>query len=105
MKYTTQAARSSQRAAWAFLAPVTVYLLACYGYPLYTNLDPSLRDYTVYSFVHGGAPFSGFANYTAVFRDPSFGPALEHTLEFTAASLAFQYSIGLALAVFFRRHF
>jgi multiple sugar transport system permease protein len=97
--------RSSQLAAWAFLAPLTVYLLAFYAYPLYRNLDLSLRNYTVYSFVHGGAPFTGFANYSAVFRDPTFAPALEHTLIFTLVSLAFQFVIGLALAVFFTQHF
>ncbi len=39
--------RASQVAAWAFLAPVTVYLLVFYAYPLYRNIDLSLRNYTV----------------------------------------------------------
>jgi multiple sugar transport system permease protein len=96
---------SSQLAAWAFLAPVTVYLLLFYAYPLYRNLDLSLRDYTVYTFVHGGAPFTGLADYRTVVADPGFAPALIHTLVFTAVSLAFQFAIGLALAVFFTQHF
>ncbi|HET9171367.1 MAG TPA: sugar ABC transporter permease [Actinospica sp.] len=97
--------RSSQLAAWGFLAPLTVYLLAFYAYPLYRNLDLSLRNYTVFSFVHGGAPFTGFANYTAVFHDPTFAPALVHTVVFTLASLAVQFTVGMALAVFFAQHF
>ncbi|MBR7829196.1 sugar ABC transporter permease [Actinospica sp. MGRD01-02] len=97
--------RSSQLAAWAFLTPLTVYLLAFYAYPLYRNLDLSLRDYTVYSFVHGGAPFTGFANYTAVIHDPTFVKALVNTLLFTFISLLFQFTIGMALAVFFAQHF
>jgi multiple sugar transport system permease protein len=97
--------RGTQWAAWGFLAPVTVYLLAFYAYPLYRNLDLSLRDYTVYSFVHGGAPFTGFANYSAVIHDPTFAPALIHTLVFTFVSLAFQFALGLALAVFFAQNF
>ncbi|NJP30392.1 sugar ABC transporter permease, partial [Microbispora sp. SCL1-1] len=36
-----------QWAAWAFLVPVVVYLLAFYVYPLYRNVDLSLRNYTV----------------------------------------------------------
>ncbi|MGH3417516.1 MAG: carbohydrate ABC transporter permease, partial [Actinocrinis sp.] len=96
---------ASQLAAWAFLAPVTVYLLLFYAYPLYRNLDLSLRDYTVYTFVHGGAPFTGLANYRSVFGNPAFAPALIHTLVFTGVSLAFQFAIGLALAVFFSQHF
>lgn len=97
--------RSDQLAAWGFLAPVTVYLAVFYAYPLYRNLDLSLRDYGVASFVHGGAPFTGVKNYQTVVHDPTFGPALVHTVVFTGVSLAAQYSIGLALAVFFSRNF
>lgn len=96
---------SSQWAAWAFLAPVTLYLALFYAYPLYRNLDLSLRDYTVRSFVDGNAPFTGLANYQKVFDDPTFAPALLHTVVFTAVCLVFQYAIGLALAVFFNQHF
>jgi multiple sugar transport system permease protein len=97
--------RSSQLAAWAFLAPLAIYLLAFYAYPLYRNLDLSLRNYTVYSFVHGGAPFTGFANYSAVIHDATFAKALINTLLFTFISLLFQFTIGMALAVFFAQHF
>ncbi|MDG5809443.1 sugar ABC transporter permease [Streptomyces ossamyceticus] len=96
---------SQQWAAWAFLAPVTCYLALFYAYPLYRNLDLSLRDYTVRSFAQGNAPFTGLANYQKVFDDPDFGPALTHTVVFTVVCLVFQYAIGLALAVFFHQHF
>ncbi|MEV6296540.1 sugar ABC transporter permease [Streptomyces sp. NPDC051896] len=96
---------STQWAAWAFLAPVTLYLVLFYAYPLYRNLDLSLRDYTVRSFVQGDAPFTGLANYRKVFADPAFAPALLHTAVFTAVCLVFQYAIGLALAVFFKQNF
>jgi multiple sugar transport system permease protein len=92
-------------AAWAFLAPVSIYLVAFYAYPLYRNLDLSLRHYTVRSFVRGGAPFSGLDNYRAVVDDPTFTPALIHTVVFTGLSILFQFSIGMALAVFFRQNF
>ncbi|MFC4469425.1 carbohydrate ABC transporter permease [Streptomyces xiangluensis] len=96
---------SQQWAAWAFLAPVTLYLALFYAYPLYRNVDLSLRHYTVRSFVQGDAPFTGLANFRTVFDDPTFGPALMHTVVFTAVCLVFQYVIGLALAVFFNQHF
>ncbi|TDT97653.1 multiple sugar transport system permease protein [Streptomyces sp. 846.5] len=113
MNHTAQAAdaaptrsRTSQQwTAWGFLAPVVIYLGVFYAYPLYRNLDLSLRNYTVRSFVQGGAPFTGWDNYTKVFQDPTFWPALTHTVVFTAVSLTFQYTIGLALAVFFTQHF
>ncbi|WP_436535652.1 carbohydrate ABC transporter permease [Actinoplanes sp. HUAS TT8] len=91
--------------AGAFLAPVLVYLIAFYAYPLYRNLDLSLRHYTVRSFVRGDAPFSGLDNYRTVFADPAFGPALLHTMVFTLVSIAFQFAAGLALAVFFAQNF
>ncbi|MFE5035947.1 carbohydrate ABC transporter permease [Streptomyces sp. NPDC056683] len=95
----------SRLASIAFVTPLLVYLTAFYVYPLYRNLDLSLRDYTVRSFVAGDAPFSGWANFRTVLDDPTFVPALRHTMVFTFVSIAFQYVIGLALAVFFNRHF
>jgi multiple sugar transport system permease protein len=94
-----------QLVGWAFLLPLVAYLLLCYAYPLLTNIDLSIRDYTVRSFVYGGAPLIGFGNYVTVFADPTFGMALLNTTVFTVASLAFQYVIGLAMAVFFARSF
>ena len=94
-----------QVTAWGFCAPVAAYLLLFYAYPLYRNLDLSLRNYTVRSFVRGDAPFTGLANYRKVTNDPTFLPALGHTVVFTVTSIAVQFALGLALAVFFHRHF
>ncbi|MFJ4625959.1 carbohydrate ABC transporter permease [Streptomyces sp. NPDC088847] len=91
--------------ALAFLTPLLAYLVAFYAYPLYRNLDLSLRDYTVRSFVQGDAPYSGWRNFSTVLHDPTFGPAMRHTMVFTLVSIVFQYAAGLALAVFFNRHF
>jgi multiple sugar transport system permease protein len=97
--------RSPQWAAWGFLTPVAIYLIAFYVYPLYRNLDLSLRDYTVRSFVRGDAAFIGLKNFQTVVADPTFAPALLHTVVFTVVSLFFQFTIGLALAVFFSNSF
>jgi multiple sugar transport system permease protein len=97
--------RSRQWAAWAFLAPVVVYLVAFYGWPLYRNIELSLKSYTVESFVSGDAPFVWFQNYINVFESPTFAPALSNTAIFVLVSIAFQFAIGMALAVFFFQHF
>ena len=97
--------RSGQWAAWGFLAPVTLYLVAFYAYPLYRNVDLSVRNYTVRSFVQGGAEFIGLDNYKTVIHDPTFARALTNTVLFTGFSLLFQFVIGLALAVFFYQNF
>ncbi|MBD0734880.1 carbohydrate ABC transporter permease [Streptomyces sp. CBMA29] len=97
--------RTTQLAAWGFLAPVGIYLGAFYAYPLYRNVDLSVRHYTVRSFVQGGAPFSGWHNFDQVLHDPTFSTALRNTIVFTLVSILFQYVLGLALAVFFHRGF
>ena len=94
-----------QLIAWAFIAPVVVYLAVFYAYPLFRNLDLSFRDYTLRSFIDGNAPFVWFENYIEVLNDSTFGPALLNTAVFTFVSIAFQFTIGMALAVFFFRHF
>ena len=91
--------------AWAFLAPVVIYLVVFYAWPLYRNVELSVRDYTVRSFVMGDAPFVGLDNYIKVLQDPTFVPAFWHTAVFTLVSIAFQFTIGLALAVFFHQNF
>jgi multiple sugar transport system permease protein len=97
--------RNAQWAAWGFLAPVVVYLGLCYAYPLYRNIDLSIRSYTVTSFVSGNAPFAGLANYANILSSPTFAPALINTAIFVFVSIGFQFAFGLALAVFFHRNF
>lgn len=95
----------AQLVAWAFIAPVVVYLVVFYAYPLYRNLDLSFRDYTLRSFIDGTADFVGFDNYVEVLTSSTFGPAILNTAVFTIVSIAFQFTVGLALAVFFFRKF
>ena len=51
------------------------------------------------------ATFVWFQNYVDVIGSSTFVPALVNTAVFTGVSIAFQFSIGLALAVFFFRRF
>jgi multiple sugar transport system permease protein len=95
----------SRWVAVAFAAPLLVYLLAFYVYPLIRSIDLSVHDYTVRAFVQGNAEFVGLQNYVDVITSPLFSQALWNTVVFVGASLVFQYAIGLALAVFFRSSF
>lgn len=90
---------------WSFIAPVVIYLILFYALPLYRNLDLSFRDYTLRSFIDGNAEFAGLDNYIEIFNDPTFWPSVWNTVVFTGVSLIVQFSIGLALAVFFYRSF
>jgi multiple sugar transport system permease protein len=101
-----QRARRRDRAAqWAFLVPAVVYVIAFFGYPVVKNLLMGFQDYTSRSFYTGEAPWVGFANYARVFASSVFSKAAVNTFVFTFASIAGQFAIGLAIAVFFRRRF
>lgn len=99
------AKRRAQWTAWGFIAPVVIYLALFYAYPLYKNVELSLRHYTVRSFITGDAPFVGFENANAIFASSTFWPSILNTTVFTLVSIAIQFAIGLALAVFFFTRF
>jgi multiple sugar transport system permease protein len=91
--------------ALGFLAPALVYVVVFFGYPLVNNITMGFQDYTVASFYTGAAPFVGFRDYVDVFHNPVFSTAVVNTVLFTVCSIACQFAIGLALAVFFSRRF
>ncbi|WP_331095932.1 sugar ABC transporter permease [Lacisediminihabitans sp.] len=99
------ARRRVQWTAWGFIAPVVVYLALFYAYPLYKNVDLSLRHYTVRSFIDGSAPFVGLQNFGEILSSSTFWPSVLNTAIFVFVSIAFQFAIGLALAVFFFKSF
>lgn len=97
--------RPTTWAALAFLAPLLVYLAIFYVYPLYRNVELSLHNYTPRAFVRGNAEWVGLGNYANILASPTFWPAVRNTVIFTLVSIVMQFTIGLALAVFFRRNF
>nr|MDT0662846.1 sugar ABC transporter permease [Micromonospora sp. DSM 115978] len=102
---STRRRRSPRWVAFAFLAPLLAYLLVFYAYPLFRNVELSLHDYTPRAFVQGDPAFVGLDNFADVLADHRFLRALRNTVVFTVGSIAVQYTLGLALAVFFHRHF
>lgn len=100
-----RAHRSQQWVAWGFIAPVVIYLLLFYAYPLYKNVDMSLRHYTIRSFIDGQAPYVGLQNFQDIVSSSTFWPAMRNTTVFVLVSIVFQFAIGLALAVFFHSKF
>ena len=95
--------RGSRWVAIAFATPLVVYLLLFYAYPLVQNVWMSLHRFDRNTFVNGGAPFVGLDIYLDVLAQPRFVPVVAQTAIFTTASIALQYCLGLALAVFFHR--
>lgn len=97
--------RSARLAAIAFTAPVVVYLVVFYALPLVQNVTMSLHRYDRATFVSGGAPFVGLDIYGEVIGQAKFWRIVGQTATFTLVSIAVQFVIGLALAVFFQRNF
>jgi multiple sugar transport system permease protein len=92
-------------ARFGFVAPVVLYTVVFFLYPLVKNIDLSFQDYGISSVYSGIAPYNGLANYQRLFTDPVFHTALLNTVVFVGGSLFFQFLIGFALAMFFARSF
>jgi multiple sugar transport system permease protein len=88
-----------------FLAPAVVYLLLFFGYPIVKNVVMGFQHYTSATFFTGVAPWVGLENYSAVIHSAVFSKAMVNTFLFTAGSIAGQFTIGLALALYFQRKF
>ncbi|NHA68621.1 sugar ABC transporter permease [Phycicoccus sp. CMS6Z-2] len=97
--------RRRRWAGVAFVAPLVVYLVVFYAYPLVENVSMSLHRFTRATYITGEAPYVGTEIYREVLTAPAFVPTVQQTAVFVVGSLVFQYVIGLGLAVFFHRHF
>ena len=89
----------------AFVVPAALLMVALFGYPVVKNLTMSFQDYSLKTFFTGKAPFVGLENYAQVVADQIFPKALANTAIFTVASIAFQFVIGMLLALFFHKSF
>jgi multiple sugar transport system permease protein len=89
----------------AFLVPAGAYLILFFGYPVVQNVIMGFQDYSAKTFYTGVAPWVGFDNYAAVIQSSIFGRTVVNTAVFTVVSIAGQFVIGMAIAVFFRRRF
>lgn len=97
--------RGEQVAKILFVVPAALLMVALFAYPVVKNLTMSFQDYGLKTFFTGQAPFVGFENYAGVISDPVFGKAVANTAIFTLASIAFQFVIGMLLALFFHKNF
>ncbi|GAA3712237.1 sugar ABC transporter permease [Zhihengliuella alba] len=88
-----------------FIVPAAIYVVLFFGYPVVKNIVMGFQDYTTQTFFTGEAPWVGLTNYVTAMSSQLFVPALWNTAVFTFGSIAGQFAIGLALAVFFHRKF
>jgi multiple sugar transport system permease protein len=94
-----------ERIGYLYLLPSLVFLFAIMGFPVLYSIFLSFQDYQLAALISGQMTFVGWKNYEAVFQMPGFWTALSHSLLFTAGSIFFQFTLGLGIAILFRRSF
>ena len=82
-----------------------LFLVALAGLPLVYNVLMSFQQVDMFTLGSLIRPFAGFSNYAAVVAQPEFWLVTKNTLIFVFASMAGQFVIGFALAVFFAQNF
>jgi multiple sugar transport system permease protein len=92
-------------APYLYVVPALLFLLAVELYPIAYNVRNSLVGLDIGTYLSGDAPWVGLENYRRVVEDAAFQHAAGVSLIFTVACIALQFSIGLALALFFVRPF
>ncbi|TLS47874.1 sugar ABC transporter permease [Streptomyces montanus] len=93
------------RAGYLMSAPALLFLGATMLFPLVYNFWTSVHDVAIGDLITGDWTFSGVDNYDSVVSESAFWHSVRVSLAFTAGSLAFQFTIGFALALLFVRKF
>lgn len=93
-----------RRFGYALIAPVVIVLLLITAYPLFYNVWNSFHNVDYLNPVTFGT-WAGASNYTKLFTDNQFVPALGHTVGFTVVSVAVETLIGLAIALALNQRF
>jgi multiple sugar transport system permease protein len=88
-----------------FILPAGLFLMAIMGYPIIYSIFMSFQKFTLETLVSKQTQFIGFLNYQNVLSNPDFLVALKHSFIFTFASIFFQFTIGLGLAILFSKSF
>jgi multiple sugar transport system permease protein len=92
-------------AGYLWVLPALAFMIAFIGYPLAYNLVLSFQKVDVMNIKTAGKPFIGFGNYKEIFSGDVLSTSITNTLLFTIGCLALQFSIGLALALYFTTGF
>ena len=85
---------------WLYLSPALVLIVTGLLVPLIIGISYSLRKFSAFH-----SEFVGLAQYRAMMSDSVLQGALINTLWWTVGSLAFQFFLGLGLALILNRAF
>jgi multiple sugar transport system permease protein len=85
---------------WLYLSPALVLIVTVLVVPLIIGISYSFRKFSAFR-----SEFVGLGQYRAMLHDDVLHGALINTLWWTAGSLAFQFFLGLFLALLLNRPF
>jgi multiple sugar transport system permease protein len=97
--------KGDRGAGYLWVLPALAFMIAFIGYPLAYNLVLSFQKVDVMNIKTVGKPFIGIGNYREIFSGDVLSTSLTNTLLFTIGCLVLQFSIGLALALYFTTGF
>lgn len=95
-------ARRRRRAAWLFLLPMLVVLVAVAGWPLARTIYFGFTDATLSS--AEAHRLVGFTNFDALARDADWWRAVWNTVRFTVISVSLETALGLVIALTLNAH-
>ena len=90
-----------RRTAYYMILPALIIIMLVAFYPIAYSVYLSFFRATIGNVGN----FVGFQNYTNMFQNPEFREGLSNTLIFTVVSVAFEFLIGLAIALAINRAF
>lgn len=85
--------------------PALIYITIFLVVPLIYNIWLSISDANGANLISGDYHPTGLANYEAMVKSPGFWNGVKLSIIWTVASLALQFLVGYALALFFRKPF
>ena len=95
----------TRRLGFLLALPAIIYITIFLVVPLVYNIWLSISDANGSNLITGDYHPTGFANYKEMLASPGFWNGVKLSAIFTVASLALQFLVGYALALFFRKRF
>ena len=95
----------TRRLGFLLALPAIIYITIFLVVPLVYNIWLSISDANGSNLITGDYHPTGFANYKERLASPGFWNGVKLSAIFTVASLALQFLVGYALALFFRKPF
>ena len=93
----SEGAREERRLGWLLCAPAVIVMIVVAAFPIIYAIWLSLQRYDLR--FPSQAKFIGFTNYQAVLSSPYWWHALWVTLIITVVSVAFEFVLGMLLAI------